>query len=324
MVMTPEPFGEAFDALGDRRRDRRGADAVRDAVQPGAGPRAGGPRAAGLPVRPLRGHRPAGARPRRDPRRGASRSRSATTCSTAARWPRWRSPRPWSGCCPGFMGNAESLVEESHEDGLLEYPVYTRPASWRGLDVPAGAAVGRPRARSRPGGSSRRGGVRRSDGRTCCTPAPRPPTGRSCRRRPGDAGELLTLQRACWVQEALANDSLADIPALHESLDDVLGWMRHLVDLGGAQRGPARRRGARPARGRPGGRGTSAGSWWPPTCRAAAWAGRCWPTSRRSPRPRRRRTSCSPGPGAPTTSGCTRRPATGSGPTSRRRRSRSS
>lgn len=38
---------------------------------------------------------------------------------------------------PGFMGNAESLSEESHEAGLLEYPVYTRPASWRGLDVPA-------------------------------------------------------------------------------------------------------------------------------------------------------------------------------------------
>lgn len=37
---------------------------------------------------------------------------------------------------PGFMGNAESLAEESHADGLLEYPVYTRPASWRGLDVP--------------------------------------------------------------------------------------------------------------------------------------------------------------------------------------------
>jgi len=37
---------------------------------------------------------------------------------------------------PGFMGNAESLVEESHADGLLEYPSYTRPASWRGLDVP--------------------------------------------------------------------------------------------------------------------------------------------------------------------------------------------
>ena len=33
-----------------------------------------------------------------------------------------------------------------------------------------------------------------------------------------DAGELLTLQRACWVQEALANRTLS-IPALHESLD---------------------------------------------------------------------------------------------------------
>jgi len=37
---------------------------------------------------------------------------------------------------PGVIGNAESLVEESHEDGLLEYPVYTKPASWRGLEVP--------------------------------------------------------------------------------------------------------------------------------------------------------------------------------------------
>jgi tRNA (guanine37-N1)-methyltransferase len=37
---------------------------------------------------------------------------------------------------PGVVGNAESLVEESHEGGLLEYPVYTKPASWRGLEVP--------------------------------------------------------------------------------------------------------------------------------------------------------------------------------------------
>jgi tRNA (guanine37-N1)-methyltransferase len=38
---------------------------------------------------------------------------------------------------PGFMGNPESLAEESHGgDGLLEDPVYTKPASWRGLDVP--------------------------------------------------------------------------------------------------------------------------------------------------------------------------------------------
>jgi len=38
---------------------------------------------------------------------------------------------------PGFMGNPESLAEESHgESGLLEYPVYTKPPTWRGLDVP--------------------------------------------------------------------------------------------------------------------------------------------------------------------------------------------
>ena len=37
---------------------------------------------------------------------------------------------------PGVIGNAESLTEESHSDGLLEYPSYTKPASWRGLDVP--------------------------------------------------------------------------------------------------------------------------------------------------------------------------------------------
>lgn len=38
---------------------------------------------------------------------------------------------------PGVVGNPESLVEESHgADGLLEYPVYTKPPTWRGLDVP--------------------------------------------------------------------------------------------------------------------------------------------------------------------------------------------
>lgn len=40
---------------------------------------------------------------------------------------------------PGVIGNPESLIEESHStgsDGLLEYPVYTKPATWRGLEVP--------------------------------------------------------------------------------------------------------------------------------------------------------------------------------------------
>jgi tRNA (guanine37-N1)-methyltransferase len=37
---------------------------------------------------------------------------------------------------PGVVGNPQSLVEESHEDGLLEYPSYTKPAEWRGHRVP--------------------------------------------------------------------------------------------------------------------------------------------------------------------------------------------
>ena len=38
---------------------------------------------------------------------------------------------------PGVMGNDESAEDESFGDGLLEYPHYTRPASFRGWDVPA-------------------------------------------------------------------------------------------------------------------------------------------------------------------------------------------
>jgi len=38
---------------------------------------------------------------------------------------------------PGVLGNPASLAEESHAEGLLEYPVYTRPPEWRGYGVPA-------------------------------------------------------------------------------------------------------------------------------------------------------------------------------------------
>jgi tRNA (guanine37-N1)-methyltransferase len=37
---------------------------------------------------------------------------------------------------PGVLGNADSLVDESHANGLLEAPVYTKPAQWRGRAVP--------------------------------------------------------------------------------------------------------------------------------------------------------------------------------------------
>jgi len=37
---------------------------------------------------------------------------------------------------PDVLGNPASHQEDSHSDGLLEGPSYTRPPSWRGLDVP--------------------------------------------------------------------------------------------------------------------------------------------------------------------------------------------
>jgi len=38
---------------------------------------------------------------------------------------------------PGVLGNAESFAQDSFSDGLLEHPQYTRPAEYRGWDVPA-------------------------------------------------------------------------------------------------------------------------------------------------------------------------------------------
>ena len=39
---------------------------------------------------------------------------------------------------PGVLGNPESLIEESHSlpEEIVEYPNFTKPATWRGLEVP--------------------------------------------------------------------------------------------------------------------------------------------------------------------------------------------
>ena len=37
---------------------------------------------------------------------------------------------------PGVLGNEASPVDESFKDGLLEYPQYTRPPSFMGMEVP--------------------------------------------------------------------------------------------------------------------------------------------------------------------------------------------
>lgn len=129
---------------------------------------------------------------------------------------------------PGFMGNPDSLVEESHEDGLLEYPVYTKPASWRGLDVPDVLLGGNHAAIAawRNEQAVRRTVARRPD---LAHPASALGLGgpddvdvRPAQR--SDAGELLTLQRACWAMEAEANPGVP-LAALHETLADVEDWI---------------------------------------------------------------------------------------------------
>jgi tRNA (guanine37-N1)-methyltransferase len=129
---------------------------------------------------------------------------------------------------PGFLGNPASLAEESHGDsGLLEYPVYTKPASWRGREVPAVLRSGDHAriAAWRHEQSVRRTAERRPDllhPSQTLDVSGTPVDVRTA--TPADAGELLTLQLACWVTEALANEIL-DIPALLEDVDDVRAWL---------------------------------------------------------------------------------------------------
>jgi tRNA (guanine37-N1)-methyltransferase len=156
---------------------------------------------------------------------------------------------------PGFMGNAGSLDEESHgESGLLEYPVYTKPATWRGLEVPDVLTSGDHArvARWRLDQSRRRTAERRPDllhpARTADVAGVAEAEYRLGTR--ADAGELLTLQRACWVDEAVANE-MWDLPALHETLEqveaDLVRWttfvLRSSGRLVGSVRGRLTRRG---------------------------------------------------------------------------------
>jgi tRNA (guanine37-N1)-methyltransferase len=125
---------------------------------------------------------------------------------------------------PGFMGNPASLAEESHgDDGLLEYPVYTKPATWRGLDVPPVLLSG---DHARIAAWRREQALRRTTQRRpdLLHPSVLLDDVELRTVRPGDAGELLTLQRACWVQETWSNPGL-EIDALTETLDDVRTWI---------------------------------------------------------------------------------------------------
>ena len=151
---------------------------------------------------------------------------------------------------PGVVGNAASLVEESHEDGLLEYPVYTRPASWDDAgtvrDVPPvllsgdhGAIAAWRHQQRLERTASRRpdllpvsatvGALADLDVRVAT---------------PADAAELLVLQRACWVREGLAAQGRWVVPPLVEELDDVVAglgeWTTYAVRVRTAYGSPGR------------------------------------------------------------------------------------
>jgi tRNA (guanine37-N1)-methyltransferase len=126
--------------------------------------------------------------------------------------------------------------------------VYTRPASWRGRDVPEVLLSGDHGriAAWRHAQSVRRTVARRPD---LAHPAAQvgldglvldvAPATRA------DAGELFTLTRACWLQELWANPGVT-IPALEESFDDLLGslqvWTTVVARAGGRLVGSARGR----------------------------------------------------------------------------------
>ena len=121
---------------------------------------------------------------------------------------------------PGVIGNPESLREESHSAGhagLLEGPVYTKPLTWRGREVPEVLLSGH---------HAKIADWRREQA-LARTRRYRPdllPDGLEglvvTLAQPADAGELLTLQRAAFLPEGRRNGSF-EIPPLVEDAAEV-------------------------------------------------------------------------------------------------------
>ena len=248
MVMKPEPWGEALDAVAARRR--------RPSSCP---PRPGRPftqavaaeladaRAPGLRLRPLRGHRPAGDRRRGDADGGARgvdrRLRPQRRRGRRAGDHRGRGP-----AAAGLHGQRRSRSsEESLADGLLEYPVYTKPAGWRGHDVPDVLLSGDHAriAAWRHDQSVRRTAERRPDlahaaravdlGALAAEIAP----GRPRRRRRAVHPAARVLGPGAAGQPGGAH------PAAARVLRRRAGWLERVDDARAAQRRAARRRRAR-------------------------------------------------------------------------------
>ena len=306
--MKPEPWGEALDALspaGERRRrsscptpsgepftQALAARAGRRAstwCSPAAATRASTSGCSTTPATRMRGPRGLARRLRAQRRRGGragdhrgGRAAAArASWATRSRWPRSRT-----------------------SDGLLEYPVYTKPASWRGHDVPqvllSGDHAADRRLAARPGRTPHR----RAPPRPAPTPRARStsatPTSRCALAQPGRR------RRAAHPAAGLLGAGAAGQPG-----------RRHP----GAARGPRRRRGL--ARRVDHARACAAAAGWSAPCAAGSTGDGRWDigrlmvapdlqgrglgpaaarrASRRPRRPRRRRTCCSPAPAASAT-----------------------
>ena len=163
MLMRPEPWGRALDAIAGRsagagRRAVAGRpDAVRAPLRAGRTRRRGRRAVADRGVRPLRGDR----RPRR---RGRAHAGCGSTEVSIGDYVLAGGEvaalviiEAVARLLPGFMGNAGVAARRlvlRHLSGLLEAPAYTRPPSWRDLDVPEVLLSG-DHAASRAGGASR-------------------------------------------------------------------------------------------------------------------------------------------------------------------------
>ena len=140
MVLKPEPFFEAVESLG--AAPDRSSCSRRGAGRSGTTTRCGSRWASG------------------------SRCSAATTRTWTSGWPTGSATEelslgdfvlsggePAALCVldavvrllPGALGDHESASRDSHYDGLLSPPSYTRPPEYRGHDGARGAAVGQPR-----------------------------------------------------------------------------------------------------------------------------------------------------------------------------------
>ena len=111
---------------------------------------------------------------------------------------------------PGMVGNQGSVEDDSFSEGLLEYPHYTRPASYRGWDVPEVLRVGRPR----PGGPLAAGPGPGPNGPAPSRPAGGPGRPVAGRRRPPGRVRSPTLISSSdgWATSHLSGGSRAVSP----------------------------------------------------------------------------------------------------------------